>query len=166
MIMNRMAIHSMLGALKAADRAVARRETAGGDGGHAMGRRFERWHAGHPVERCADEGHHQVDHADGNPAIWAARGRIFSDRSELSVRTSCMPPTDRMGKMATPMTMMPMPPSHCRIARQSKDAGRSVVEADDHGRSGGGDTGHRLEDRIGEDRAPARRTSGEARRRS
>jgi hypothetical protein len=59
-------------------------------------------------------------------AIWAARGRIFSDRSEDSARTSCIPPTRRIGRIATPMTMMPMPPSHCRIARQRRIPGGAV----------------------------------------
>jgi hypothetical protein len=42
---------------------------------------------------------------------WAARGRIFSEKSEDSVRTSCMPPTLSIGRIATAMTMKPIPPS-------------------------------------------------------
>ena len=30
-----------------------------------------------------------------------------------------MPPTLRIGRTATAITMIPIPPSHCRIARQS-----------------------------------------------
>ena len=30
-----------------------------------------------------------------------------------------MPPTLRIGRTATAITIMPIPPSHCRIARQS-----------------------------------------------
>ena len=53
-------------------------------------------------------------------AIWPARGKIFSDRSELSVRNSCMPPTPRYGSMAIAMTMIPTPPAHCSMPRHSR----------------------------------------------
>ena len=34
-----------------------------------------------------------------------------------------MPPMLSIGRIATPMTMMPMPPSHCRIARHNRIPG-------------------------------------------
>ena len=82
------------------------------------------------------------------PAIWAARGRIFSDRSEDSARNSCMPPIRSVGRIAIAMAMMPMPPSHCSRARHSRMPGRRGVEADDHGRAGGRDARHRLEEGV------------------
>ena len=56
------------------------------------------------------------------PAIWAARGSTLSV-SNASTRNSCMPPTCRIGRMATAMTMMPMPPSHWSRARHSRMPG-------------------------------------------
>ena len=56
-------------------------------------------------------------------AISAARGSTFSEVSELSMRNSCMPPTRSIGSTDSAMTMMPMPPSHCRIARQIRMPG-------------------------------------------
>ncbi len=47
------------------------------------------------------------------------RGRTFSNFSEDSMRKSCMPPTRSTGRMATAVTMMPMPPIRWRSARQS-----------------------------------------------
>ena len=40
--------------------------------------------------------------------------------SELSIWKSCMPPTRSMGRITIAVTMMPIPPIHCRIARQSR----------------------------------------------
>ena len=59
-------------------------------------------------------------------AICAARGSTFSDVSELSMRKSCMPPTRISGRTDKAMTMMPMPPSHCKSARQSRMPGGAV----------------------------------------
>ena len=56
-------------------------------------------------------------------AIWVARGRIFSDLSEDSRRKSCIPPTRSMGRTASAVTMMPMPPIHCRMERHSRTPG-------------------------------------------
>ena len=51
-------------------------------------------------------------------AILAALGRIFSEVSELSNLNSCIPPTPRFGNIEIALTIIPMPPSHWRIARQ------------------------------------------------
>ncbi len=47
---------------------------------------------------------------------------IFSDVSELSVWNNCMPPTRRNGIMMMPTTIIPTPPIHCIIERQTKIA--------------------------------------------
>ena len=59
-------------------------------------------------------------------AICAARGNAFSDWSELSMRNNCMPPTLSIGKMATAMTMIPMPPTHCSSARHIRMPGGAL----------------------------------------
>jgi len=48
------------------------------------------------------------------------RGRNFPEMSELSSSNSCIPPTLSCGRMAMAVTMIPIPPIHCRIARHSK----------------------------------------------
>jgi len=53
-------------------------------------------------------------------AICVARGRIFPNVSKDSARKICIPPTRSSGKKTIATTMIPMPPSHCRIPRQSK----------------------------------------------
>ena len=56
-------------------------------------------------------------------ATWAIRGKAFSDWSDDSMRKSCMPPTLSCGRMATAMTMMPIPPNHCSKARHRRMPG-------------------------------------------
>ena len=51
------------------------------------------------------------------------RGMNLSDRSEFSVRNSCMPPTRRNGSMTSAITTMPTPPIHCRMERHSNMPG-------------------------------------------
>ena len=46
----------------------------------------------------------------------AERGMTFS-LSDSSVLNSCIPPTFRNGRTEKAMMMIPIPPSHCRIAR-------------------------------------------------
>ena len=57
-------------------------------------------------------------------AISAARGRTFSEElSEDSSLKSCMPPTPRSGQIAIAVTIIPIPPIHCRMARHIKKPG-------------------------------------------
>ncbi len=56
-------------------------------------------------------------------AIWRARGITFSDRSEDSVRNSCIPPMPSAGRIAIATPMMPMPPIQCSRARHSSRPG-------------------------------------------
>ena len=79
----------------------------------------------------------------------AARGRICSCASAPSVRNSCMPPTRSMGRTASAVMTMPMPPSHCSSARHKQQSVRRLVEPGDHRRTGRGDARHRLEERVG-----------------
>ena len=58
--------------------------------------------------------------------ICAARGSAFSERSEFSIRNSCMPPMRSIGRTAMAITMMPMPPSHCRMPRHRRIPGGAV----------------------------------------
>ena len=51
-----------------------------------------------------------------------ALGSAFSF-SEDSVRKSCIPPTFRKGRTDSAMTMIPIPPSHCRSARHRRMPG-------------------------------------------
>ena len=53
-------------------------------------------------------------------AIWVARGKALSDLSEFSMRKSCIPPTRSIGITAIAITMIPIPPSHCKSARHNK----------------------------------------------
>ncbi len=43
----------------------------------------------------------------------------------VSALYSCMPPTPSSGSTATASTMMPSPPNHCRLQRQTLMAGAS-----------------------------------------
>ena len=54
------------------------------------------------------------------------RGKAFSERSDDSMRNSCMPPTRKIGNSAMEIKMMPMPPSHCSMARQIRMPGGST----------------------------------------
>jgi hypothetical protein len=47
----------------------------------------------------------------------------FSERSEDSEWNSSMPALRSIGRTEIAITMMPMPPSHCRIARQRRSVG-------------------------------------------
>ena len=58
-----------------------------------------------------------------------------------------MPPTLSRGETAIAVTMMPMPPSHCSRAAQSRMP-EPCVEAGEHGRARGGDARNRFEHRI------------------
>ena len=53
-------------------------------------------------------------------AIWAARGRTLPAVSNASVRKICMPPTRSSGRNTIATTMMPTPPNHCSIERQTR----------------------------------------------
>lgn len=55
-------------------------------------------------------------------AIFSSRGRAFSF-SESSIWKSCIPPTFKKGITDIAIKIIPMPPSHWRIARQSKMPG-------------------------------------------
>mmetsp|Transcript_8581 Transcript_8581/g.14900 ORF Transcript_8581/g.14900 Transcript_8581/m.14900 type:complete len:207 (+) Transcript_8581:376-996(+) len=52
-------------------------------------------------------------------AISVARGRILPNVSKDSVRKICIPPTRSSGRNTIATTMIPIPPSHCRIPRHS-----------------------------------------------
>jgi len=43
-------------------------------------------------------------------------GKIFSVVSELSILNNCIPPTFSNGSTGIAITIIPMPPSHCKIA--------------------------------------------------
>lgn len=58
-------------------------------------------------------------------ASCAVLGRTFS-LSESSARKICIPPTLRNGSTDIAMMMIPIPPSHCRIARQRRIPGGAV----------------------------------------
>ena len=58
--------------------------------------------------------------------ICAARGIIFSPVSNASTRNICMPPTPSIGIRAIAMTMIPRPPSHCRMPRHKRIPGGAV----------------------------------------
>jgi hypothetical protein len=45
--------------------------------------------------------------------------------------------------------MNPIPPSHCVRLRQSRIPGRDRLDVGQHGGAGGGEAGHRLEQRLG-----------------
>ena len=60
-----------------------------------------------------------------------------------------MPPTRSIGRIATAMTMKPIPPSQWRMARHRRMPGGRDIQADDHGRTGRGDARHRFEHRVG-----------------
>ena len=47
------------------------------------------------------------------------RGRGFSERSELSILNSCIPPTRKNGKRIKPRDSIPSPPTHCIMARHN-----------------------------------------------
>ena len=49
-------------------------------------------------------------------AILVALGSNFSEESELSNLKSCIPPTPKLGSIETALTIIPIPPNHCRIA--------------------------------------------------
>ena len=51
------------------------------------------------------------------------RGLSFSDRSELSIWKSCIPPTRIIGNNASAVTMIPIPPSHCMMDRHNSNPG-------------------------------------------
>ena len=50
-------------------------------------------------------------------AICETLGRIFSDLSENSLRNNCIPPIRNTGKMVIAITIIPIPPNHCKMAR-------------------------------------------------
>ena len=43
-------------------------------------------------------------------------GKIFSAVSELSILNNCIPPIFKRGSIVIAITIIPMPPSHCKIA--------------------------------------------------
>ena len=46
----------------------------------------------------------------------------------ISALNSCMPPTPSIGRIATAITMIPMPPYHCSACRQTlTDCGRCSI---------------------------------------
>jgi hypothetical protein len=53
------------------------------------------------------------------PAISAARGRTLPIVSKASERKICIPPTRSSGRKTMATTMIPMPPNHWSIDRQS-----------------------------------------------
>ena len=57
------------------------------------------------------------------PEICVARGNIFSGVSKASALNNCMPPICSIGKTDTAITIIPSPPSHCRMPRQSNMPG-------------------------------------------
>ncbi len=59
-------------------------------------------------------------------ASWVTRGSIFSDLSEDSVLKSCIPPIFNIGRTAIAMTIIPIPPIHCKTERQSKMPGGAL----------------------------------------
>src|SRR3569833_3104182 len=67
----------------------------------------------------------------------------------VSARYSDMPPTPSMGRMATASTTMPMP-DEGELLAVIKYRLRQLIETGDDGGAGGGETGHRLEHRLGE----------------
>ncbi|CAI8330819.1 MAG: Uncharacterised protein [Hyphomonas sp. TMED17] len=64
-----------------------------------------------------------IDTSTYSKPVWVAicsiLGMNLPDMSELSSLNNCMPPTRSAGKMAIAVTIMPMPPNHCNIARHS-----------------------------------------------
>ncbi len=58
-------------------------------------------------------------------ASCAVRGRTFSS-SVSSARKICMPPTFRKGSTDIAMMMIPIPPSHCRMARHRSMPGGAL----------------------------------------
>ncbi len=49
----------------------------------------------------------------------AVLGISFSDESDPSSLNSCIPPTPRFGKIETALTIIPIPPSHCKRLRHT-----------------------------------------------
>src|SRR5262245_42025554 len=52
-------------------------------------------------------------------AICDTRGSTFSERSENSLRKSCIPPIFIIGITVNAITMIPIPPTHCKSARHN-----------------------------------------------
>ena len=52
-------------------------------------------------------------------AKFAVLGISFSVESELSNLNNCIPPTPRLGRIETALTIIPIPPSHCKRLRQT-----------------------------------------------
>jgi len=61
-------------------------------------------------------------------------GNIFSAVSEFSILNNCMPPIFNKGSMVIAITIIPIPPSHCKIALHIKmllgELSRSVIMVD------------------------------------
>tara|TARA_Y100000591_G_scaffold235755_1_gene206466 strand:+ start:880 stop:1374 length:495 start_codon:yes stop_codon:yes gene_type:complete len=52
-------------------------------------------------------------------AKFAVLGISFSVESELSSLNNCIPPTPRFGRIETALTIIPIPPNHCKRLRQT-----------------------------------------------
>ncbi len=135
------------GAVQAAHRRITGREATCGDRCHGVGNGLE----------CRDAGQEQGCGAgDGQDGIGDGRctGNLRRTWQCLVglLRTfhaeSCMPPTCSRGRTAIAVTMIPTPPSHCRIARQIRIPGGDRSSPSDHCRSRGCQAGHGLEEGV------------------